>query len=155
MNKKGLQRRILNEEEVLSKAKVAYPDCEILPTDFGALTLTQQMAAARQARVLFGMHGAGFINLLWMPRDAVVLELFPFKAMITPVHRNLAKFAAITYMSWANPNRRYHHEPGAHTTIQWSTFRPTLSAAVRVARNSGRTFHNGQAPSQSQSFFGA
>lgn len=146
MNKRGLRRRILNEEEMLQAATAAYPDCELLPTDFGALTLTEQMAHVRKARVLFGMHGAGFVNLLWMPREAVVLELFPHKAMITPVHRNLAKFAGVVYMSWANPSAKFHHEPGAHTTLHWPSFRPTLSAAVRVARNYGREFSNGEAP---------
>lgn len=81
-----------------------------------------------------------------MPSEAVVLELFPHRAMITPIHRNLAKFASVLYLSWANPHAKYHHEPGAHTTIYWPSFRPTLSAAVRVARNYGRVFSTGEAP---------
>ena len=92
------------------------------------------------------MHGAGFMNLLWLPDEAVVLELFPHRALISPVHRNLAKFASLVYMSWANPHREHHKEPGAHTHMHWPSFRPTLSAAVRVARNYGRVFHDGEAP---------
>ena len=68
MNKKSLTRRILNEPELLQRAAAAYPDCQIVPTDFGSLTLMEQMAAVRRARLLFGMHGAGFINLLWSTR---------------------------------------------------------------------------------------
>ena len=68
MNKKSLTRRILNEPELLQRAAAAYPDCQIVPTDFGSLTLIEQMAAVRRARLLFGMHGAGFINLLWSTR---------------------------------------------------------------------------------------
>ena len=85
MNKKGLRRRVLNEEELLVKMAAAYPDVAVTPTDFGGLTIAQQMKHMREARLLVGMHGAGFINLLWMPNEAVVLELFPYRAMITPV----------------------------------------------------------------------
>ena len=54
-----------------------------------------------------------FINLLWMPAEAVVLELFPHRSMITPIHRNLAKFASVTYLSWANPRAKVIKHPAA------------------------------------------
>ena len=89
---------MLNEEELLERIAAAYPDFELLPLDFGKLTLVEQMAHARRARLLFGMHGAGFMNLMWLAQEAVVLELFPHRALLTPVHANLAKFCAVEYM---------------------------------------------------------
>ena len=77
------------------------------------------------------------MNLMWLPSESIVVELFPYKALLTPVHANLAKFCGIPYLTWANPHAKHHVEPGAHTHIVWESLRPTVSAAVTLARQVG------------------
>eukprot|EP00966_Prymnesium_polylepis_P023343 537314-Prymnesium_polylepis.1 len=77
---------------------------------------------------------------MWLPREAVVVEMFPYKALLTPVHANLAKFCAVQYLTWSNPHAEHHKEPGAHTRVVWPSLKPTLDAAVYMARQYGRVF---------------
>lgn len=62
------------------------------------------------------------------------------------MHRNLAKFAGAVYFSWMNPRAQDHKQPGDNTVVHWRSFKPTLDAAVRVARNFGRVFSDGIPP---------
>lgn len=70
----GPMRRLVMRHRRLARLATCPPPCrphslmairwvrpitQVLPTDFGKLTLSGQMATMRQARVLFGMHGAG------------------------------------------------------------------------------------------------
>ena len=137
MGKKSVRRAILNEPELLGAIGAAFADVDAAAADFGSLSLSEQMATTRVARVLFGMHGAGLTNLLWMPRECVVLEMHPYRAMISPVLRNLAKFAGCVALHWTNPLPSHHREAGANTVVSWPHFRPTFEAAVWTARSAG------------------
>ncbi len=145
MGKRSVRRHITNEDKLLGRIRERYPDALVVERDFGRLPLVEQMREARQARLLFGMHGAGFMNLLWLPTEAVVLEMFGYGGMVTPVHRNLAKFRGAIYLSWENPHRHLTTPPsdGENTHVHWPSFRRTFNAAIRAARNFGRAFSSG------------
>ena len=65
MNKRGLTRMVLNENQTLTRMARAFADLEIAPIDFGKLSLREQMEAARRSRILLGMHGEW---MRWMRR---------------------------------------------------------------------------------------
>jgi capsular polysaccharide biosynthesis protein len=50
---------------------------------FERLSLREQMRIASEASVLVGGHGSGLAHLLYMPENALVLELFPYKRQQT------------------------------------------------------------------------
>ena len=54
MGKKAVRRAILNEPELVQAIHAAFADVRVRVADFGALSLSEQMAATRVARLLFG-----------------------------------------------------------------------------------------------------
>jgi capsular polysaccharide biosynthesis protein len=78
----GRRRRCLdNEEEIVSAAR-----------DFGFerhfvedLSLRDQVRLFSQAECVSGYHGAGFVNMVYAPRDCQVLEIFNPQNGTTPM----------------------------------------------------------------------
>jgi glycoprotein 2-beta-D-xylosyltransferase len=77
-----VQRRWLNEDEVLAAMREKYPSFNGMPIviqslEFVDLTLEQQMEISLNSDVVIGMHGAGMVNVLWTRPGTLVIEIFP------------------------------------------------------------------------------
>lgn len=66
-------RRLLNQDEV---AGVLAARFGFEAVDPGVLTLDEQVAAFRDARIVVGPHGAGLTDLLFAARPAMLVEIF-------------------------------------------------------------------------------
>ena len=53
------------------------PEAEIATIDFAGMQWVDQVRAAADCDVMLGVHGNGLTNLLWLPRHATVIEMFP------------------------------------------------------------------------------
>lgn len=72
-------RRVLNQSELaISLGSEGFEQIY-----FERLSLREQMRIASEASVLVGGHGSGLAHLLYMPENALVLELFPYKRQQT------------------------------------------------------------------------
>ena len=66
-------RKIINEDELVSNLKkIGFKSITLSKLD-----IFKQMQLFRNAKVIVGYHGAGFVNILFSKRNTKVIELFP------------------------------------------------------------------------------
>lgn len=79
---RSTQTRVIEGEEEFLR------NIELIAAQFGLrvrtakleqLSLAEQVGIMRNTGLLMGIHGAGLTNLIYLPKTAGVLELFPFK----------------------------------------------------------------------------
>lgn len=74
-----LGRLWLNEDQVLNRMRQMWPEIQIRSIDFTLLTMVEQIKYMRETDIVIGMHGAGMVNVLWLPTNSFVVEIFPRK----------------------------------------------------------------------------
>jgi hypothetical protein len=72
VRRKGDRRNIVNEAEVLDFFRGI--GWEVV--DAGDLTFAEQIRYFSQAEAICGIHGSGFLNMMWCPPGVRLLELF-------------------------------------------------------------------------------
>jgi capsular polysaccharide biosynthesis protein len=81
------RRKIANEPELIRLLQAH--DFSIC--NFGQMTFGQQVRIASSAAVMIGPHGAGLANSMFMPKDAVVIEIaYPMPTPQDPYFFNLS-----------------------------------------------------------------
>ncbi|DAZ95677.1 TPA: hypothetical protein N0F65_002987 [Lagenidium giganteum] len=78
-NGRVIQRRWLNEDEVVKRMRIDYAQygIDFVSIDFVQLSMVEQMLTVLQSDVIIGMHGAGMANVVWSRPDTLVVEIFP------------------------------------------------------------------------------
>jgi capsular polysaccharide biosynthesis protein len=89
-------RRSMRNEDALIRFLQSEGVRVIIP---GQLTIAQQIAAFRGARLVIGPHGAGLTNILFCPAQAAVYELHP-ASYVNPCYNRLAQSRGLDY--WAD-----------------------------------------------------
>ncbi len=84
-----------NESEVLKLLQSRY---RIYSPDLSRMTVTDQIDLFSKASLVFGVHGAGFTNMLFMPRNSSVVEFFPLTTGI-PTIMILAKTLQVNHFN--------------------------------------------------------
>lgn len=69
------RRFVFNAAELLEAAARAGYTAELLPLE--RMTVREQVEAVARASVLFGLHGAGLTQALWLPSGAAVVQWVP------------------------------------------------------------------------------
>lgn len=101
-----VQRKIKNEDELLSSLKTEFPNHKIRGYQLDRLPMQKQLQIIAQTDVLIGMHGAGLTHALFLPKHAALLELFPGSGS-TPAHfKSLARWRGLKYMCWFGKSGR-------------------------------------------------
>ncbi|KAI9909859.1 hypothetical protein PsorP6_010231 [Peronosclerospora sorghi] len=93
-----LQRKWLNEDEVMMKMRVEYKglNVELRSIDYVNLTVREQMIRTVESDIIIGMHGAGLVNVLWARPLTKVIEIFP-KKKFRWGYRNLCQFTGCNW----------------------------------------------------------
>ncbi len=93
---KAKERRLWNRSELYDALRSRY--CQVGCVVLEDLSIAEQIEVANTSKVLLGMHGAGLTSILFLPPDAVVLEMFPdlFHCFRFP-YRNLARWRGLEY----------------------------------------------------------
>ena len=80
--------------------------------DFGSFSWRDQVLQAAQTDVVVGVHGNGLSNLLWLPRDAAVVEIFPpdFHAFDYQV---MAELVGLSYFGIEGKRQGYVYVEGS------------------------------------------
>eukprot|EP01080_Neovahlkampfia_damariscottae_P007551 gene7551-11874_t len=138
-------RRIINEKELenLLKNDLRTPEGKRVPTevivkDFSTIPLYEQIRLIRNTDVYIGMHGAGMTHLIFLPDEAVVIEMFP-NGWHQSSMRNLAKLTNKIYLSWQNLHKKNIVE-GNSNIIDLTEFQKIANSAVHIALS----FHFGK-----------
>lgn len=74
--REGNTRQILNEESLLKNLTKAFHDISINKRYFGKLSFEKQVQLMSQVDIVFGVHGAAFINILFMRPKSGLIEYF-------------------------------------------------------------------------------
>eukprot|EP00164_Ancoracysta_twista_P010836 GFYU01016485.1.p1 GENE.GFYU01016485.1~~GFYU01016485.1.p1 ORF type:complete len:490 (-),score=136.94 GFYU01016485.1:51-1520(-) len=94
-------RKILNDKDVLKVFTNKGLNAEIVYTE--DLSLDQQMKVFGSTTILVGMHGAGFINMIYLPPKASIIHLWPYKtSKITDTQERVAKILDLPFFEWDN-----------------------------------------------------
>lgn len=114
-----------------------------IAVDLGTLPLREQIKVMQTTHIYVGMHGAGMTNLVYLPEDSVVVEMFP-KGWHQSSMRNLARYTGKVYLPWQNkhdanvvtndPLDDFSTGGPSTTIIHPEEFKTLINQAVHVAR---------------------
>ncbi|TPX12147.1 uncharacterized protein E0L32_007033 [Thyridium curvatum] len=91
-------RRIIDMDSKRQALERAYPRSQINIVDFATITIEDQVRLMQATDVLVGHHGAGITNILYLPPDAAVVEIFPpFFSMRG--FRSIARMRGLTHFA--------------------------------------------------------
>lgn len=102
----ALKRKIENEEELIPFLKKE--GFEIVQMEH--LSFKQQRELMRETKVLVSLHGAGLANMIFMPKESIVIELHPDVERYNSCFYHLAAAIGIGYC--------YSFEKGNHSNPQ-------------------------------------
>jgi hypothetical protein len=112
MSRNFFSRGVLNEGDVLAYVLARY-NVTLKVTTFEE-PLLEVMDTLAATDVLFGMHGAGWTNALFIKRGATTMQLFPYGWRLpdgTTVrgynYREIVYASECAYSEWVNPNRQH------------------------------------------------
>lgn len=118
------KRQLKNESEIIALLK----DFNFTIIEDKPRTVTEQMSIFNNAKVIVGIHGASFANLLWCKPGTHVIELFP-KNYYPPHYRFLAGVLDLEYSAIFENNVEQMHF--AHTGEDMYIDPAQIKAAVR------------------------
>jgi len=69
----------------------------VVDIDFASLSFDDQVRTSKKTKVMFGMHGAGMTNLIFMEKGTTIIDYNPFKD-IWNCYEYLAKLFGLNYI---------------------------------------------------------
>lgn len=126
-------RQLAHEEEYFNELHQMFPKVKIQRIDFAAIPFDQQMKVVRETNILVGVHGSGMTHLLWLPDEAVVVEIFP-PGIHKSTFRNMAKLTNKIYMSERPPGGENNWANNA-VSLEKGKFMELMKAAIAVTNN--------------------
>jgi capsular polysaccharide biosynthesis protein len=121
-----VNRQFQNEKEMIQALRNGTNKLDITVVDLADLTIEEQIRLMRRTDILFGQHGAGLANLLFLPSHAVVVE---FNA-VGAHYRNWASLTDHAYISFG-AERAYHR----HTIpVNIDEMMQIMDVALRMVR---------------------
>lgn len=121
---RAIGRRWMNEKEIMINMIQKYPHFKIQSIDFTQINMEQQMRTMAQTNIAIGMHGAGMVNVLWMPLHAKVIELFPKKKKRWG-YRNICQYTGCTYFEYRNGTdvgKKIHNQHKIIDPLEWQDY---------------------------------
>ena len=94
------RRKMTNEEEVIALLK-EHGFETVIP---GRMTLQEQIETFSDASIVVGAHGAGLINMIFAPRNAVLIELSDVLLSYMPDFRILADTVPLNHFELISKN---------------------------------------------------
>ena len=114
MSRNFFSRGVLNEKDILDYVLNNY-NVTFRVTTFQE-PLLQVMDLLAHSDVLFGMHGAGWTNTLFMKRGATAMQLYPYGWRLPDNstvrgynYREIVYASEGKYMEWVNPRRDFSY----------------------------------------------
>ena len=96
---KKFQRVLRNEDEMVDRIRIVFPNVTVKVLHMETLTVCEQVKYAVEADVMLGVHGAGLVHFWWMREEAFALELEPSFQTSNPSFKMLTTLAGRNYKS--------------------------------------------------------
>jgi len=101
--RRSKDRLIVNEDELVARLR-ALPGVDVTVVQLESFSYAEQLALLARTDVLVGAHGSGLANLMFLPRKAGLVEIFPY-VFSRPTYGVLAKRFGLGYTSWTNTDK--------------------------------------------------
>lgn len=95
----------MNQDQLVAILRKRYPQADVSSINLEELPLKEQIEVMQNTSLLVAMHGSAFANMIFMPQNSAVLELFPF-GFDRPTNENLATKLQINYFKWKNDKKQ-------------------------------------------------
>ena len=99
-------RKIFNDEEIIGDLIKVFPNACIQGILMDMLPMQNQLEIASTTDIFIGMHGAGMTHMMFLPKHAAVLEIFPKDFKVGRPHficfQKIAQWRGLKYDSWEN-----------------------------------------------------
>lgn len=125
-----VHRKFLNENEIIEEIKSMFSGHKIHVKILEKMKMKEQLDLFSVTDLLIGMHGAGMANVMFLPRHAAVLELFPNYWSFLKHFKAFAKWRNIKYIGWQNADPKNEY-PNFYTRIPPEILREHLSSLKR------------------------
>ena len=122
-----LTRKIQNEMELVEYLKNNYKHLNISGFQLDQLPFLDQLKLIAKTDLLISMHGAGLSHILFLPKHAGVVELFPLYWLkySTPHFKAFARWRRLKYSVYQNWN-------SANELKDYKTYIPPVSLAQNI-----------------------
>ena len=114
--------------------------CDVRVADLATMSYREQIALVRSSSIIVGVHGAGLMNVIFAPQEAVLLEIHPHYRLDRHF-RIASRFAGKHYMPMRTKAQVTCHGTSDDVFVEMDEFKLAYDGAVRLARN----FDDGQA----------
>jgi hypothetical protein len=108
--KKPLQRKISNEEEVTAVASSIVGADNVRTLSFESMTMNQQLEAILSADIIVAVHGAALSYTLFLRPGSRLIELMPHKYNTRQHFKAFARYMDIDYSQLRIRAGQYQHE---------------------------------------------
>ena len=107
--REGQTRQIINENELLTALNANFSTTwDIKKQYFGSISLEQQVRLMSETDLVFGVHGAAFVNVMFLRPRSGLIEFFAPR-FHKEYYRNMAMREGLVYLSFtrttADPNQ--------------------------------------------------
>ena len=93
----------LNHKEFIDTLSLI-PNVHVQSVALQDLSFRDQLLLLANTSVLIGVHGSGLVNVLFLPKGASAVEIFPYKIQRRS-YEDLARIMGIRYSAWRNQDR--------------------------------------------------
>ena len=100
----------MNEKEILDSLSLLSQNISIDKVNFAPLSFSQQVSFMVRTDIVFGVHGAGFVNILFLLPNSGVFELFP-RRYHKLHYQHMANKAKLFYRCLKNNPTRKETDP--------------------------------------------
>lgn len=98
-----VSRKIRNEDELIQKLKLVYPQWDISGVQLDTFDLKSQLNMISKTDILVGMHGAGLTQAFFLPNHSALLEIVPNYWQRAKEHfQSIATWRHLIYQRWTN-----------------------------------------------------
>ena len=99
----GFEREIKNVHEIWQEITRIIPEHNTTVVRIEDLSLKNQLSYISQTNILIGMHSTAMTYIMFLPKQAGVIELFPKDTLTTNNrYKIIARWRQLYYISWQN-----------------------------------------------------
>ena len=100
LGRNSTKRIIYNEKEIVNQLKSKYPNYDVQLHYFENMSITNQINIVCSANIFISMHGSGLANMLWLPQNALVIEILPKHFTCRDWYEKAARASGLHYFPY-------------------------------------------------------
>ncbi|XP_045187861.1 EGF domain-specific O-linked N-acetylglucosamine transferase-like [Mercenaria mercenaria] len=104
--KRIAERKFKNEYELLATLRSEFPGHTVQTLIAEEMSLPEQLSLTSNTDILIGMHGCVLTQILFLPKHAMVLEMYPVFWTVQRFFSSISRWRNIKHEYWQNSDKR-------------------------------------------------